>query len=88
MCIRDSVRSIYSVSWTGGDGLGKIAAAGADGNIIVFGVRELADKLDSDLIARVDRAHGISDINCVAWAPSAPLLASGGDDGNVHIWAM
>lgn len=83
-------RSIYSISWASDDGLGKIAAAGGDGNIVVFAIDNGpdGDTLSSHVVARVDRAHGISDINCVAWAPHALLLASAGDDGQVHIWAM
>ncbi|WFD36782.1 glycerol kinase, partial [Malassezia cuniculi] len=80
-------RSIYSISWAPDEDMGKIAAAGADGKIVVFALHN-GDDISSEVIAKIDRAHGISDINCVAWSPDAQMLASAGDDGNVHIWAI
>ena len=101
-------RTIYSLSWAMGDPdnaaqrFGKLAAAGADGKICVFSVGENAEnpiRPNVTLSAVVEDAHGMSDINCVAWAPpqdrgdnpegplQAPtMLASAGDDGAIHIW--
>lgn len=100
-------RTIYSLSWTIGEpedtsqSYGKLAAAGADGKILVFYMGENAEKfkLSAALGASVENAHGVSDINCISWAPipqkseddttpqQAPtMLASAGDDGEIHIW--
>lgn len=95
-------RTIYSLSWTTGDPhdpaqqYGKLASAGADGKILVFHMAAGdRDTLHAVLAASVEEAHGVADINCVAWAPTLPgsdtnepptLLASAGDDGEVHIW--
>lgn len=101
-------RTIYTLSWANGDPdnavqrLGKLAAAGADGKICVFSVGENTEnpiQPTVTLSAVVEDAHGVSDVNCVAWAPPqnhgdnlegplrAPtMLASAGDDGAIHIW--
>ncbi|KAL4401452.1 Glycerol kinase [Malassezia pachydermatis] len=93
-------RSIYSLSWAMGDesdpmqAFGKLAAAGADGKIVVFylGKDNDSDKFQVSVTAEMAQAHGASDINCVAWAPAKDgttpptMLASTGDDGEVLIW--
>lgn len=100
-------RTIYSLSWTIGDHadaaqrFGKLAAAGADGKICVFAIGEHAEtplRPSTALMASVEDAHGVSDINCIAWAPASrsedqpnseqppTMLASAGDDGAIHIW--
>lgn len=39
------------------------------------------------LIAELENAHGVADINCVAWSPrQSDLLASTGDDCTSRIW--
>lgn len=53
-----------------------------------------SDQLSITEVARKNEAHGVSDINCVAWAPAreeghAPAwLASAGDDGAVSVWTV
>ncbi|CCU97992.1 unnamed protein product [Malassezia sympodialis ATCC 42132] len=91
-------RAIYSLSWALGDtsvpnqSLGKLACAGADGNIIVFYLDPSSDAPQVEVAAQVENAHGLSEVNCIAWEPSKKegqsphLLASAGDDGQVHIW--
>ena len=63
---------------------GKLAAAGADGKIVVFylvcaqkqgqltgqGKDNDSDKFQVSVTAEMAQAHGASDINCVAWAPA------------------
>ncbi|KAJ7229076.1 WD40-repeat-containing domain protein [Mycena pura] len=65
-------RSVYSVSW--GAGLGWLAAVGGDGVIRVWKIS----------VSDCANAHGIYDVNCVAWCPRQgfeDLLATTGDDG-------
>ncbi|PWN53338.1 putative cytosolic iron-sulfur protein assembly protein 1 [Violaceomyces palustris] len=72
-------RTIYSVSW-GFDAseregnLGRIATAGGDGKICVFEISRDPDvtKLApiTKLAAQIESAHGVSDVNCVSWAPA------------------
>ncbi|PWY98013.1 WD40 repeat-like protein [Testicularia cyperi] len=83
-------RTVYSVSWgvdrgSGRAGnLGRIASAGGDGRICIFEVsenedaRQLAPRIE--LVAKMERAHGTADVNCVAWAP-ASLDAKGAITG-------
>lgn len=41
------------------------------------------------LMASIDDAHGVADINCVVWSPKVPgLLASAGDDCVSRIWRV
>lgn len=72
-------RTIYSVSWGSSrssrkGNLGRIATGGGDGNIFVFDITESEDTQKSlvptaTLIASTSQAHGVADVNCVAWAP-------------------
>lgn len=44
-------------------------------------------------IAAVREAHGVSDVNCVAWCvredgKGEGMLASCGDDGSVKVWKV
>ncbi|KDN36596.1 WD40 repeat-like protein [Tilletiaria anomala UBC 951] len=74
-------RTIYSVSWghsrSGSNGsLGRIATGGGDGNIFVFEITESEDTEKSlvptaTLAAALTDAHGVSDVNCVSWAPAS-----------------
>ncbi|CAG8523904.1 7033_t:CDS:2 [Paraglomus brasilianum] len=88
-------RCIYSVSWSKVND--RVASAGGDNIIRVFERDEEAEESvesgDSmpiyKLIASVDNAHSVSDVNCVQWSPVekfGALLASTGDDGIVKIW--
>ncbi|SPO31145.1 related to WD40 protein Ciao1 [Ustilago trichophora] len=75
-------RTVYSVSW-GVDktslrrgNLGRLASGGGDGRICVYEItasedddKQLAPKVE--LIAKMERAHGSADVNCVSWAPES-----------------
>ncbi|TFK49331.1 WD40 repeat-like protein [Heliocybe sulcata] len=100
-------RSIYSISWGVGskeledsDHLGWLASTGGDGKINVFEIKAPTTGSDSAsvrappshrLIAQVQAAHDVHDINCVSWC-SRPgyenLLATAGDDGSVKVWRV
>jgi WD40 repeat protein len=43
------------------------------------------------LIARLSSAHGVYDVNAVAWCPRKGyegLMATAGDDGVVRVWRI
>ncbi|EPQ27842.1 uncharacterized protein PFL1_04587 [Pseudozyma flocculosa PF-1] len=83
-------RTVYSVSWGhavashpgGRQSLGRIATGGGDGRVCVFDVYEDADGSGlapvTELVAKVEQAHGVSDVNCVSWAPRDLEGGSGG----------
>ncbi|KAL1916926.1 uncharacterized protein VTP21DRAFT_5123 [Calcarisporiella thermophila] len=98
-------RCIYSISWSKLHNC--IATAGGDNSICVFEQKQETDRdteanrLSYVLSAKVENAHNVSDVNCVAWYQSQPVsteksddstngygywLASAGDDGVVRIW--
>lgn len=74
-------RTVYSVSW-GVDtssrprNLGRLASGGGDGRICVYEIsaseddsKQLAPKVE--MVAKMERAHGSADVNCVSWAPES-----------------
>lgn len=80
-------RTVYSVSW-GVDktskrpgNLGRLASGGGDGRIYIYEISapENDDQLAPtvELIAKMERAHGSADVNCVAWAPENLNARSG-----------
>jgi len=49
------------------------------------------DPLSAKLLARISRAHDVSDVNSVSWCPRLEhpdLLATAGDDGSVKVWRV
>ncbi|KAG5653573.1 hypothetical protein H0H81_012262 [Sphagnurus paluster] len=71
--------------------LGWLASTGGDGRILVWELSEGPTKPAHRLIARVEAAHGVYDVNAVAWCPRAghtDLLATAGDDGATRVWKM
>ncbi|EIN08976.1 WD40 repeat-like protein [Punctularia strigosozonata HHB-11173 SS5] len=81
--------------------LGWLASTGGDGKIKIWEFWEENASADnrprSDsrpmlyhaLIASLSSAHGVCDVNSVAWCPRAEhsnLLATAGDDGSVRVW--
>ncbi|KAG8828722.1 Cytosolic iron-sulfur protein assembly protein [Serendipita sp. 401] len=96
-------RSIYSVSWSKSLRASKevessgntrdrgwIASTGGDGHIKVWQI-EVDDecKVSHKLITDLENAHGVADVNCVAWSTLEPgLLASAGDDYSSKIWSI
>jgi len=90
-------RAIYSVTWGEGKNkskqgqLGWIASASGDGNIVVWDIIESAEGVDATLLGRVSSAHGVYDINSIAWCPKVgheDLLATCGDDGIAKVWRV
>ena len=91
-------RCIYSVSWSKVND--RIASGGGDNVIRIFERDEEAENESVEsgdsmpiykLIASVDDAHSVSDVNCVQWSSVekfGALLASAGDDGIVKIWKL
>ena len=48
-------------------------------------------KIEHKIIARLDAAHGVHDVNTVAWCPRAGMegvFATAGDDGHVKVWKV
>ncbi|KAF5380031.1 hypothetical protein D9615_006173 [Tricholomella constricta] len=99
-------RSVYSVSWSvgvaeeGNKSLGWLASTGGDGAIRVWAFsepegEEMAGSSiappEHRLIASIGSAHGVYDVNAVAWCPRdghTDLLASAGDDGATRVWRV
>lgn len=102
---------IYSVAWSKTTQL--LASAGADGKIVVYRENfaavdvdgaeehELSDPIPStwNVVAAIDAAHGVYEINHVAWVKRADrnrnpeeedeeVLISAGDDGTVKVWCL
>lgn len=75
--------AIYSVDWSPKSG--RIATAGADGQIAVYVFDGKDWKIDSIQKA----AHGVYEINCLTWCTleeGNEVLVSAGDDGYINIW--
>ena len=91
--------AVYAVAWSKTSGL--VASTGADGRIALYQERilESADASGAQsewtLLAVKDGAHGIYEINHVAWAKRADrgsqeeeVLVSTADDGSVKVWTI
>ncbi|EWC44113.1 hypothetical protein DRE_07170 [Drechslerella stenobrocha 248] len=99
-------RTIYSIDWSKRTGL--IATASGDGQIVVYREEELIEHGDANegtsskrkewrVIAQVTSAHGVYEINSVAWCSKwstqgarmdEELLISAGDDGVVNVFEL
>lgn len=85
-------------------GLGLLASSGGDGKIIVWQVKGPPPVGDGDPdatqqglkmepIAAARDAHGVADVNCVAWCvredgKGRGMLGSVGDDGTIKVWRV
>lgn len=86
---------IYSLSYN--SELQILASVGGDDRLIIYRIGQSEES--SNLTARVlekivfirliikDRAHQ-SDINCVRWHPTLPILMTCADDGSLKIWQL
>jgi len=86
-------RMIFSVAWGEGKvgSLGWIASASSDGQIIVYQVTGVERGIEARELTRATSAHGVYDVNSVAWCPRKGLenyLGSCGDDGSVRVWKV
>lgn len=48
-------------------------------------------RIQHAIIARVDAAHGVHDVNSISWCPRPGMedtFATAGDDGHVKIWRV
>eukprot|EP00906_Rhabdomonas_costata_P037142 RCo052212 len=81
-----NTRTIYSVDWSPQN---VIISAGGDDSLRVFEETSRDLKVGTSSWTQtvcVEKAHR-TDVNCVRWHPTEPILASAGDDGLVKIWA-
>lgn len=77
--------AVYSVAWSNSSG--RIASAGADGQIAVYKEVDGLWVVESTF----QGAHGVYEINCIAWCTMATgeeILATCGDDGYVNLWRL
>jgi len=102
-------RSCFTLSWSPGGiskdkgGLGVLASGGGDGKIIIWQVYlpQAEGLVNGDEkprariipIGAIRDAHGVSDVNSVAWClredgKGEGMLASAGDDGGVRVWRV
>ncbi|KAI0263102.1 WD40 repeat-like protein [Gloeopeniophorella convolvens] len=105
LVLEEHGRTVYSVSWGvgksgetdgGNEFLGWVASTGSDGRINVWEFEESLDAPSSSpprhkLIARLEDAHGDSDVNSIVWCPRKgheDLLATVGDDGVAKVWKL
>lgn len=87
-CVLPAVHkyAVYSVAWSPYSG--RIASAGADGQIVIY---KETDKEESkwEIESSILAGHGVHEINCVNWCQlesGEEMLSSAGDDGRVNIW--
>lgn len=76
---------VYSVAWSAQSG--RIASAGADGQVVVYKEENGTWAIESVQKA----AHGVYEINCITWCVLSngdEVLVSAGDDGNINIWEV
>ncbi|KAH8799187.1 WD40-repeat-containing domain protein [Flagelloscypha sp. PMI_526] len=95
--IEGNGRSVYSISWGASDStdsLGRLASAGGDGVLRIWEISQPQEgqvEPKHSLLASVDDAHGVHDINAVVWCPRDgchAMLATTGDDMNVKVWKI
>jgi cytosolic iron-sulfur protein assembly protein CIAO1 len=89
-------RSIYSVAWSPFSG--RIVSSGGDGRIVVYQeVPADAGMFKWVIVAEVQAAHDVFEINHVTWAKRADagkrdggeeVVISTGDNGEVRVWAF
>jgi WD40 repeat protein len=95
-------RSIYSVSWS--KRTGRIVSCGGDGKIVVYeesrdlsGEKEDGQTSAWKIVAEMEGAHGVYEVNCVSWSTrydkdkrgdSDEIIISAGDDGEVNFWVL
>ena len=78
------VRSIYSISWSKQSG--RIVSAGGDGKIVIYKEMQRSWSIE----ARIEIAHGVSEINHVCWAhrdENEEVIVSTSEDGSVKVWS-
>jgi len=80
------VRPIYSISWSKKTGL--MVSAGGDGKILVY-----QEEMEGTwtVIAQVDGAHDVAEVNHVCWAKKGEdqeVIISTGEDGAVKMWTV
>ena len=78
-------RTIYSVDWSRSN---LLITGSADDAIRLFSLEDLNGESPSMTLRYTEPKAHSSDINCVKWHPSLPILASCGDDGVVRIWSI
>ncbi|ODV89857.1 hypothetical protein CANCADRAFT_26767 [Tortispora caseinolytica NRRL Y-17796] len=77
---------IYSVHFQpGAHGGGRFATAGGDNNVRLWSLRRGPDRPEISYLATL--AKHTQSVNVVRFDPKGEMLASGGDDGNVIVWA-
>lgn len=90
-------RSIYAVSWS--KTTGRIVSCSSDGKIVVYEERWTRgdDNASTEwcIIAELDDAHGVFEINHICWTAGADLqgqkeemIITTGDDGAVRAWTL
>ncbi|KAI9290738.1 WD40 repeat-like protein [Neoconidiobolus thromboides FSU 785] len=82
-------RSIYTVSWAKNEEFGKILIGSGDNSIRLFENQNENGQVNYIMTSHIESAHGISDINSVAWnLHDSNYFASAGDDNLVKIWEV
>ena len=94
-------RGVYAVAWSQS---GRVVSTGGDGLVVVYEERRvpLVDSTTWVVVAQVDAAHGVFEINHATWAKrrlkpqdigsngtrDIECIVTTGDDGSVKVWDL
>ena len=91
------VREVYSACWS--KRTGRIVSTGGDGRVAIYEERwKEGGETEWKVVAQVDGAHGVFEVNHVTWARRVDrgkdegreeeVVVSSGDDGEVKVWNL
>ncbi|KAI0340354.1 WD40 repeat-like protein [Trametopsis cervina] len=81
----------------GREDLGCLASTGGDGTVMIWQITEIVDdtdkppRIEHKIIARLDGAHGVHDLNAIAWCTRPGMegiFATAADDGHTKVWRL
>jgi cytosolic iron-sulfur protein assembly protein CIAO1 len=86
---------VYEERWRGSEANGDVKMA--DGDVVADGQRPALAETEWVILADIDSAHDVFEVNHITWAPRADkdkqydgeeVLISTGDDGDVKVWTF
>lgn len=88
-------RAVYAIDWSSVSG--RIVATGSDGRVVVYEEISTEDKCEWKVVAELEEAHGVYEVNHVCWvtrrdrdrrADDEEMIVTTGDDGEVKAWIL
>lgn len=88
-------RAVYAVEWSATSG--RIVTAGSDGRVVVYEELRTGEKSEWKVLAELEEAHGVYEVNHVCWAKrrdrgrssaDEEMIVTTGDDGEVKAWII